>query len=127
MKKLALALIVLSTGTLLLSAFAQERTKAKAPSTLPELLARAGTSFGEGKFSSCLDDLKQATGWVQAERAKLIRSALPAAPKGLEKMPAEEAMAGMAAAFGGAMGTMVNQEYSGESKSITVNVTADSP
>jgi hypothetical protein len=127
MKKLAFLLILLPSGTFLLSALAQERTKPKAASTVPDLLAQASTSFGEGKFSACLADIRKATTMVMAERAKLIRAALPPAPKGLEKMPAEEAMAGMAAAFASTVGTMVNQEYSGETKSISVNVTADSP
>jgi hypothetical protein len=63
---------------------------------------------------------------VTAERVKLIRAALPAAPAGLEKLPPDASAAAMAA-FASTMGTMVNQEYSGENKSISVTVTVDSP
>lgn len=130
MQKSTLALIVVTISSLFVSALAQERVKAKTPSTVPELLTRAGTSFGEGRYSACLSDIREATTMVMAERAKLIRAALPAAPRGLEKLPPDEAaaaMGGFAAAFASTVGTMVNQEYSGETKSITVTVTVDSP
>ena len=129
MKKLALAFLVLVTGSLLLSALAQERSKPKTPATVPEILARAGTAFGEGRFAGCLADLREASTLVSAERAKLIRAALPAAPAGMEKSVADDsaAMTGMAAAFASAVGTIVNQDYTSDSKSIGVVVTIDSP
>jgi hypothetical protein len=133
MKHSKLALVVLTFGTLLstglLTGFAQERTKPKTPATVPEILARAGTSFGEGRFSACLTDIREATALVSAERAKLIRAALPAAQKGMEKSAVDDtaAMGGFAAAFASTVGTMVNQDYTSDSKSIGVVVTIDSP
>lgn len=128
MKNSMLALVVVSTGTLLLTGFTQERTKPKAPATVPEILTRAGTSFGEGRFSACLADIREASALVMAERVKAIRAALPAAPSGMEKAaPDDSDMGGFAAAFASTVGTIVNQDYTSDSKSIGVVVTIDSP
>jgi len=133
MKHSQFAVLVLTIGTLLstglLAGFAQERSKPKTPATVPEILTRAGTSFGEGRFSACLSDIREATALVAAERAKLIRAALPAAPKGMEKSVPDDsaAVGGFAAAFASTIGTIVNQDYTSDSKSIGVVVTIDSP
>lgn len=128
MKHSMLALAVVSTGTLLLTGFAQERTKPKSPATVPEILTRAGTSFGEGRFAACLADIREASALVTAERVKAIRAALPAAPSGMEKSAADDSdMGGFAAAFASTVGTLVNQDYTSDSKSIGVVVTIDSP
>jgi len=128
MKNSMLAFVVATIGTLVLTGFAQERTRPKTPATVPEILTRAGTSFGEGRFSACLADLREASALVMAERAKLIRAALPEAPKGMEKsVPDDSGMGGFAAAFASTVGTMVNQDYTSDSKSIGVVVTIDSP
>jgi len=130
MKQTMLAVGAVTIGALFVTAFAQERSKPRVAATVPEILTRAGAAFGEGHFSACLSDIREASAMIMAERAKLIRAALPAAPKGLEKIPPDEtveSMAGFAAAFANTVGTMVNQEYSGDSKSISVTATIDSP
>jgi hypothetical protein len=130
MQKPKLVVMFVTIGALSAIAFAQERTRPRAPATLPELLSQAGTSCGEGRYSACLSELREATALVMAERVKVIRAALPPAPQGMEKIAPDDsnaAIGAFAAALTATVGTVVNQEYSGSDKSITVAVTVDSP
>jgi hypothetical protein len=129
MLKTTLTLAAVITLATLLPSAAQERVKPKKAASVPEILAQATSAFGEARYGACL---REATGLVAVERAKVIRASLPAAPKGMEKVDEQgstdtDAANPFAAALLGGIGSVVTQEYRGEERQVSVTVTADSP
>jgi hypothetical protein len=116
-------------------AFAQERTKPKAPRTFDEVHASVKAHHDAGRVGAAFKAAQELVGMLGVERGELIRAALPAAPAGYEKVvqSAEERAQAEANPFLGALaagvGNVVEQEYrkADGSASIRVTVTADSP
>jgi hypothetical protein len=133
MKLAPAAALVLASSIAL--AFAQERTKPKAPATFDELHAAVKTHHDAGRIGAAFKAAQDLVGMLALERGERIRAALPAAPAGYEKVqPTDEERAQAGAnPFLGAMaagiGNVVEQEYRSTSgaQSIRVTVTADSP
>jgi hypothetical protein len=133
MKRTRFAVAGVMAGSLLFTAFAQEGTEPKAPPTVPEILTRAGASYGAGHYSTCMSEIREANRRVMADRTRLVRAALPGSSAGLEKIPAGEPsttdMLAMSRAeiAASTLGMVVTQRYGGQGKSMRVTVTVDSP
>lgn len=113
--------------------FAQERIKpgAQKEGFLPKL-EEAGKAWKEKRFGACIQTLQECLNVAVAERADVIRAALPGAPAGYTKEADKQAAnAGnpFAAAMTGAIGSIVEQRYreQGGQGRIDVTVNADSP
>ena len=124
-------LLALSTTVLFLGPL-QERVKPKGPADFGKTIESAKANWEKGSFGACVKDLQTLTGLAMEKRALAIREALPAAPEGWEKVPAEpmDTENPFLAAMGGGLGNIVEQEYrSAESRraGMQATVTADSP
>ena len=133
MKYRCVVLSGLLIAPLLLAASLQERVKPKEAEDVPALLQQAGKAWEAKQLGKCLKSLRQAQQVVLHERAKAVRAALPAAPKGFEKVAVEEdadpAAHALAAAMSVGVGSMIEQEYRATDGGATlrVTITADSP
>ena len=128
-KRIFVPIVLACAATL--GAFAQERVKPKGPPDFAALHASVAEHWKAERWGACAKDARTLLGVISTRRAKAIRDALPAAPAGyVKEEPKEEDAAqanAMMAAFAPGVGTVVDQQYQGESKTINVTVTADSP
>ena len=125
-----LVTIVLACG-IALAAFAQERVKPKGAPDFAALHASVAEHWKAERWGACSKDARTLLGVISTRRAKAIRDALPAAPEGYVKQEHKEEDTAqnnaMMAALAPGMGTVVEQQYQGQGKTINVTVTADSP
>ena len=117
---------LLSLGTVL----AQERVKPKGPMDFDAAHASVAEHWKAERWGKSYAAARDLLGIISVRRAKAIRAAMPAAPKGYTLVPVtEEANQSnpMLAAMAFGVGSMIEQTYQGQDGDIQVSVTADSP
>ena len=126
-KPLAGALLALLP--LVASASLQKRVSKQTAEDFPATLEAARAAWGEGRFSACLEALRDATALATEQRVELVLASMPAAPEGFERVERKRDQVQTNQMLGGVaalVGNVIEQDYRGPFK-VRVTVSANSP